>query len=62
MFITLMFSQTVAEKLMEDQWIDSSETPVSLSDDDITSMCYLIIGLVAESVFLQGESNFSTGG
>ena len=42
MFVRLMFSQTVAEKLLEDQEKHSSETLASLSDDNIVSICDVI--------------------
>ena len=44
-----MFSQTVAEKLVEDQEIDSPEMLASLSDDGITLMM-LLEGLMTKSV------------
>ena len=43
-----MFSQTVAEKLVEDQEIDSPEMLASLSDDGITLMM-LLEGLMTKS-------------
>ena len=39
LFLTLDFSQTVAQKLMEDQGIDSPLSLASLFDEDITAIC-----------------------
>ena len=37
-FIRLSFSQPVAQKLLEDQWIDSPKTLASLSTEDISAI------------------------
>ena len=48
MFIRLGFSQTVAMKLVDDQWIDSPLTLASLSDEDIVTIFVMrSTGLVA---------------
>ena len=39
MFLRLGFSSTVTQKLVDDQEIDSPQTLMSLSDEDITAMC-----------------------
>ena len=38
-FVILLFSKTVAEKLVEDQVIDSLRNPSSLPDDNIDVVC-----------------------
>ena len=38
MFLRLGFSQTVAQKLVQDQGMDSPHTPASFSDEDITAI------------------------
>ena len=42
MFLRMFFCQTVAEKLVKDQGIDSPQTLTSLSDEDISAICDLI--------------------
>ena len=39
MFLRLGFNQTVAQKLVEDQGIDSQWTLACFSDEDITTIC-----------------------
>ena len=41
-FLDLGFNQVVAQKLVDDQEIDSSKTLTSLSDEDITAICDVI--------------------
>ena len=42
MFLGLGFSETVAQKLVNDHVIDSPLTQASISDDNITAICVLI--------------------
>ena len=53
----LGFTQTVAQKLVGDQGIDSPWTLASLSDDDITTICNVIKrpGLVSSNMPDKGE-------
>ena len=39
MFLRLLFSQMVAQKLAEDQGINSSQILTSISDENITAIC-----------------------
>ena len=43
MFLRLGFSHMMAHKLVEDQEIDSPSTQASLSDEDISVICEVII-------------------
>ena len=58
MFFKLGFSQTVAQKLVYDQGIDSPQTLASLSDENITMICDVIRwpgGLVSSTTPVRGN-------
>ena len=53
MFVSLIFSQTVAKKLLEEKGTDFPDTLANLSGDDITSICNVILrsgGLVTRRI------------
>ena len=64
MFLGLGFIQTVAMKLVDDQWIDSPWTLASLFDEDIATICNAIRrpgGLVSSKIPDRWGANFTSG-